>query len=428
MNTDKKTGLSGKKAKALPVYFLVGMGLGLVFTILFLALGSGKVFYAPAIFGVFMVFLYAILQRGFVRLSSALFSTAQFLTAVWMVLWTGGLMSPFLIWIGATVIIAGFLNGYRITLVASILSAIAVGLYANFFQEIAALNEFKTPVQQVWISVFSYIFSFALLAYVVVENYKKTQAAYSGKLSVIEEKEKLAKEHAAVSSQLSSREREETNRLKAETKTKEKNARENAAEFEKAAASLEEIARSVREVTKLTENVQNSSLEIKSLAEQGNSVVDRAIAQMKEIETSSDQISSILKIIEGISFQTNLLALNARVEAARAGAHGKGFAVVASEVQALAGRSAKAAQEITQLIEKETAQVKNGVEIVMESGVALSAIADKVYISDGMIAKLASSIHKQDAAAAQISETTQRLDQKMRGDVEHSLMRREAAE
>ncbi len=95
---------------------------------------------------------------------------------------------------------------------------------------------------------------------------------------------------------------------------------------------------------------------------------------MSKIEQSSNQISSIIGVIDEIAFQTNLLALNAGVEAARAGEAGKGFAVVAQEVRELAQRSAQAAKEIKDLIRNSSGEVQNGVKLVSQTGEALKTI------------------------------------------------------
>ncbi|MGM3174023.1 methyl-accepting chemotaxis protein, partial [Dickeya lacustris] len=109
-----------------------------------------------------------------------------------------------------------------------------------------------------------------------------------------------------------------------------------------------------------TDNAHHASevaTETSAKAVNGGNIVEQVVGSMADIAKSSDKISEIIALINGIAFQTNILALNAAVEAARAGEQGKGFAVVAGEVRNLAQRSANAATEIAALIKESETRV-----------------------------------------------------------------------
>ena len=113
-------------------------------------------------------------------------------------------------------------------------------------------------------------------------------------------------------------------------------------------------------------------------ADDGTRKIAEMVQAMEGIRGSSLDIAKIIKVIDEIAFQTNLLALNAAVEAARAGQHGRGFAVVAQEVRNLAGRSAKAARETSDLIDDASTRVKSGVRIADETRQAFTKIAGDI--------------------------------------------------
>ncbi|MBL8373243.1 nitrate- and nitrite sensing domain-containing protein [Accumulibacter sp.] len=120
------------------------------------------------------------------------------------------------------------------------------------------------------------------------------------------------------------------------------------------------------EVEKLAlEGIENVCQNIGSM-EATTRQVNRASAEIEELERFAQQIHGILSVIKEIAGQTNLLALNAAIESARAGEAGRGFAVVADEVRKLAERTTGSATEVNEIIASLSGKVRQVVSSMHE--------------------------------------------------------------
>ena len=183
-----------------------------------------------------------------------------------------------------------------------------------------------------------------------------------------------------------------------------------AATLEQTAAALDELTSSVRSAAEGADAASTMSEDAQANAEQGGEIARKAVMAMDGIKSSSHEISKITSVIDDIAFQTNLLALNAGVEAARAGEAGRGFAVVATEVRALAQRSSDAAREINTLISTSGEQVRQGVDLVDQTGTALAAIVSFVAEISDRVAEIATSARQQSAGLNEINAAVNELD------------------
>jgi len=190
-----------------------------------------------------------------------------------------------------------------------------------------------------------------------------------------------------------------------------KRTEEQASSLEETAATTEELAASVKASAQAARQATEIAADAMNAAQSGGSIAGQAVEAMARIETASQKISDIIRVIDDIAFQTNLLALNAAVEAARAGDAGKGFAVVASEVRTLAQRSGEAAKDISGLISSSNAEVTEGVKLVRQAGESLTRILEASQKVSATIADISSASGEQANGIDEMSQAVAHLDE-----------------
>jgi methyl-accepting chemotaxis protein len=107
------------------------------------------------------------------------------------------------------------------------------------------------------------------------------------------------------------------------------------------------VTSATKHASKLADNSRENIEVIIGELNKLNDQVSTNNHSIADLASQTQDISSIIDLINDIAEQTNLLALNAAIESARAGEHGRGFAVVADEVRKLAERTHKATSEIS---------------------------------------------------------------------------------
>ncbi len=210
-------------------------------------------------------------------------------------------------------------------------------------------------------------------------------------------------------------------------------AEHQAQEINSASSRITEIASSIDQVSKNSAESADVAQRSVQIATKGAGVVRETIAGMdsirdqiqetskriKRLGESSQEIGSIVELINDISEQTNILALNAAIQAASAGEAGRGFAVVADEVQRLAERASNATKRIETLVqtiqsdtneavssmEQTTSEVVAGARLAEDAGTALGEIESVSSNLANLILGISTAARQQSAAASNITET-----------------------
>lgn len=197
------------------------------------------------------------------------------------------------------------------------------------------------------------------------------------------------------------------------------------------AKAVEEIALGIQSIAEHAVDVSQEMGQARQHAMVGGGYVKKTVQQMdridrsvrntefliRQLEEKSQEITSMLGMIQNISQQTGLLALNASIEAARAGEDGRGFAVVASEVRKLAVQTSEASETIGHLLSdidtntkssiiamtEVTQEVQQGLELTNKTEVSFNEIVGSSTQIAEQMEQLAATAEQMSAGIQQIS-------------------------
>jgi methyl-accepting chemotaxis protein len=178
--------------------------------------------------------------------------------------------------------------------------------------------------------------------------------------------------------------------------------------LEQTASAMNEMTVTVTEVARNAQQASTAANDAKQHSQHGMSVVsemnndinslvsgiDQVSVVIKSLAEQTDNIGSILDVIQGVAEQTNLLALNAAIEAARAGEQGRGFAVVADEVRNLANRTQQSTDEIQQVITNLQSEAGRSVALMQSNSNSAEATATKSNEANQALEAINSSVEE----------------------------------
>jgi twitching motility protein PilJ len=205
------------------------------------------------------------------------------------------------------------------------------------------------------------------------------------------------------------------------------------AEIIKAAATIQDMADSIERVSANAGESSEVAKRSVTIANKGAREVRETIdglddirltiqdtaKRLKRLGESSQEIGSMVGLIDDIADQTNVLALNAAIQASMAGESGRGFAVVADEVQRLAERAGQTTKRIEQLVktiqadtveaiesmEKSTTGVVSGALLAQGAGTSLGEIEAVSRHLAKLIESISAASREQSQRASAVAKT-----------------------
>ncbi len=172
--------------------------------------------------------------------------------------------------------------------------------------------------------------------------------------------------------------------------------------LDQSAKTMTDVAREARTANSIASSAIDFTLRAQQSVTQTvegiqaiRSTISETEKRIKRLGDRSQEITSIVNLINTIAERTHILALNASMHAASAGEAGKGFAVVAEEVQRLAENARGATSEISAMVNNIRVETSDTVNIMNK---LITQVADGTRLAEDSGQRM----HETEAATRQL--------------------------
>lgn len=152
-------------------------------------------------------------------------------------------------------------------------------------------------------------------------------------------------------------------------------------EFEKETSMIQDTAQGTQKVingiSTVGEGISTAAQftsSLSKLTQAGSEDMRKLTVVMESIQSSSNEILSVVTTLDNFAQQTDLLAMNASIEAAHSGAAGKGFAVIAHEIKNLAAQTSQWSKKIADIIASVIKSIDDGAVLTSKVNTSLMQI------------------------------------------------------
>jgi methyl-accepting chemotaxis protein len=175
-------------------------------------------------------------------------------------------------------------------------------------------------------------------------------------------------------------------------------------------SAIEEMTANISAIQRRTESLGSSLAQLVESSNAEHAHIAKSTESVRQVETESDALMEMNRMITTVAAQTNLLAMNAAIEAAHAGNAGRGFAVVADEIRKLSETTAEQAKNSNatlKLIRDRINEISN-ISTQIES--SYGQTSEHIKSIDTLVSEIENSISEQSEGSTQILQSLQRLN------------------